>query len=558
VGHAEEIAPDEADTGLSFETLLVDLSARFINAPAHRLDAAIEDAQRQICEHFQIERVTLWERSPVPDCVMLTHAYESPTDYPRIRNLLESQFAPPRSAGPHDAVPLARLQMNAQATLPWIFAQLRAGKTVAISSLTQLPAQAQSDRECLRNFGTMSIVSVPLWMGHEWFGCLNFATRATERTWAPVVIRRFELMGHLFTNALIHRAADAAIRENESRLRAIFDTAVEGIVTTDARGIIESVNRAVAGMFGYEAAELTGQNVRILLPPPFCDEYDQFMANDQEVRQPKAIWRGRELLGQRKDGTVFPIELAVSESILGTRRIYTGLVRDITERKKVEESLRDAEQAARDLSGRLINALEEERSRLARELHDDVTQRLARLAIDLGRLQRAATSGAEIGELVGGVRDGLLKITEDVHALSYELHPAVLIDLGLDDALKAECDNLSKRLAVPTTLKLRSLPEAIPRDVAIGLFRIAQESLRNAVRHGRPSRVDVLLWGVDGGLQLAVRDDGIGFDPAARRGHPSLGLASMRERARLLGGELDVESQPGHGTTIIAWVPLRE
>lgn len=227
-----------------------------------------------------------------------------------------------------------------------------------------------------------------------------------------------------------------------------------------------------------------------------------------------------------------------------------GVVRDITELKR-------AEAAARDLSGRLINAQEEERARLARELHDDITQRLARLAIDVGRCE-LGTSEVPPAQTAREVREGLVQLSEDVHALSYRLHPSVLEDLGLAEALKAESERFTRRQSVPVEVNLRDLPDPIPPDAALCLFRVAQEALRNVARHAQAHKVELALRSLDGGLQLAIQDDGAGFDPARDRDRPSLGLSSMRERIHLLGGELDVDSAPGRGTTLVAWVPLKE
>ena len=217
---------------------------------------------------------------------------------------------------------------------------------------------------------------------------------------------------------------------------------------------------------------------------------------------------------------------------------------------------RRAEAAARDLAGRLINTQERERSRLARELHDDVTQRLARLAIDAGRAERG-DEGASPAETLRAVREDLVCLSEDVHALSYRLHPSLLDDLGLAEALKAECERFTRQESIPTEVKLHDLPAAIAADRALCLFRVAQSALRNVVRHARARRVEVTLRGLDGGLQLAVRDDGAGFDPARQHARHTLGLASMRERVHLMAGEFDIESAPGQGTLILAWVPLR-
>ena len=226
-----------------------------------------------------------------------------------------------------------------------------------------------------------------------------------------------------------------------------------------------------------------------------------------------------------------------------------GVSIDITRRRQAEE-------AARELSGRLINAHEEERSRLARELHDDVTQRLALLAIDAGRGEPILPAAG--GKAMRALREGLIRLSEDVHALSYRLHPSILEDLGLIEALKTECERFGRMASIAVDLKTQEVPEPLPHAVGLCLYRIAQEALRNVGRHAGASAVQVSLRRLDGGVQLAVRDNGAGFDPAQQRDRPSLGHASMRQRIYQLNGELEVESAPGHGTTVLAWVPLQE
>jgi signal transduction histidine kinase len=210
---------------------------------------------------------------------------------------------------------------------------------------------------------------------------------------------------------------------------------------------------------------------------------------------------------------------------------------------------RSAEREAEGLSGRLLTAHEDERRHLARELHDDLTQRLARLAIDAGRLERNA--GGDASEM----RRDLVRLSEDVHAMSYRLHPSVLDDLGLLEALRAECDRVARHGDLQVEVDARDVPDAVSAEASLCLFRVAQEALNNATRHGRASAVTVLLSPRGDGLQLAVSDNGSGFDPERPREHASLGLASMRERVRLLRGRLDIESTPGRGTTVVAWVP---
>lgn len=228
--------------------------------------------------------------------------------------------------------------------------------------------------------------------------------------------------------------------------------------------------------------------------------------------------------------------------------LILGLLLNRTKRRR-------AESAAHTLSQRLIHAHEEERARLARELHDDLTQRVARMAIDVGRVEQSS-EGQPGADTIRSVRDGLVGLSADIHALSYRLHPSILEDLGLAEALKAECDRFSRQESIPADLSVRALP-AIHPDTALCLFRVAQESLRNVARHARAKTVGVSVRSTEGGLELVVSDDGIGMRRDLEAEHPNLGLASMQERVRLLGGEFEVDSTPGQGTTILAWVPSR-
>jgi PAS domain S-box-containing protein len=354
----------------------------------------------------------------------------------------------------------------------------------------------------------------------------------------------------LLRNLVNRRRAERSLEESRNRLRAILDTAAEGIISINERGIIESVNTATTKLFGYAAEELIGQPVSLLLPSPFREELGPQRVNDPPTRPPPISGRGGEVSGRRKDGSGFPIDLAVSEISLPGGRIFTYFMRDLTERKQ-------AEQTAHEFAGRLLQAQEAERARLARELHDDITQRLARLAIDAGRVE-AGRNAAGQSETMREVRDGLVRLSEDVHSLSYRLHPSLLVDLGLVDALKVECERFTRQGAIAVEVKLEPFPGVVPPDTGLCLFRVTQEALRNVVRHARARSAAVSLRSLDGGLQLAVTDPGVGFDAGNQRRRPSLGLASMRERVRLLGGELDIESAPGQGTTVVAWVPLKE
>lgn len=216
---------------------------------------------------------------------------------------------------------------------------------------------------------------------------------------------------------------------------------------------------------------------------------------------------------------------------------------------------RRAEGEAQTLSGRLITAHEDERRWLARELHDDITQRLAGLAIAAAKLTGSDSTHADI-EAHCSIRAELIGLSQDVHNLSYRLHPSVIEDLGLVEALRAECERIARTESIRVDVRADELPKGLPNGVTLGIYRVAQEALRNIGRHAKASIVELSLAFSDGGLRLAVSDNGSGFAPDVQPHRPSLGHASMRERVRLLDGTLDIQSTPGAGTTVVAWVPL--
>ena len=216
---------------------------------------------------------------------------------------------------------------------------------------------------------------------------------------------------------------------------------------------------------------------------------------------------------------------------------------------------RAAEDRGRDLTRRLLTAHEDERRRLARELHDDLSQRLARFAIDAGQMEERLQTTS--GESAPPLSDGIARLSEDVHALSYQLHPSLIEDLGLVEALEAECERFSETEGIPAILEPAGLPIELTQEASLCLFRVAQEALRNVSRHARASQVSLSLVPLDGEVRLEVSDDGAGFDPAEAHGRGSLGHASMKERVELVRGRLQIRTGRGRGTTVVAWVPSR-
>jgi signal transduction histidine kinase len=283
-----------------------------------------------------------------------------------------------------------------------------------------------------------------------------------------------------------------------------------------------------AGSPVYDFRELERWGIKEALLPP----------GSTVMFRPPSLWRE------------YRVPLAIGLSVVAMQTaLIAGLLLHRSGRQAAEEEVRA-------LAHRLLTAHEDERRRLARELHDDLSQRLARLSIDAARVERSLSPSPE-KESARTMRADIGRLGDDVHALAYQLHPSVLDDLGLNEALKVECEQFARRESIPARLTAFEAPSELPAEVSVCLFRIAQEALRNAARHSRATRVNLEVIAKNGTVRMTVSDDGVGFVPAQQRNR-SLGHASMRERALLVGGTLEIESAPGRGTTVHVSVPMKK
>ena len=251
-------------------------------------------------------------------------------------------------------------------------------------------------------------------------------------------------------------------------------------------------------------------------------------------------------------------ERSWNETSLNRLKLVGEVLANALAHALADEALCASREEARQLAGRLLTAQEDERKRLAREMHDDVSQRLAATAITAGKFEQQFLAADPSREAMASLKDQLIELSDDVHRISRQLHPAILDDLGLEDALRSECDRFAEREGVVTHFHCGGLPDRLPKDIALCLYRIAQEALRNVAKHAQTDRVELVLNADAEFLDLEVRDFGRGFVPAEVRCQPGLGLASMEERTRLVGGEITISSVPSQGTSITVRVPLPE
>lgn len=349
-------------------------------------------------------------------------------------------------------------------------------------------------------------------------------------------------------------------RRSEGRLSEVVASVAEGIVTIDERQRIAMFNRGAERMFGRSAAEMAGQPLALLIPERFRARHEAhihgFAASGQTHRR---MGEYGTIYGLRAGGEEFPVEAAISRSEASPDRLLTVILRDITERMRTEQALRDYAGRLRLLSHRLFAAKEDERRRLARELHDRVGPDLTALSLNLKMLRgempadgmRQANARLDDCE---AILDQAAQLVRDVLV---NLRPPGLDELGLAAALTEHARQVAGRGGFSATVSGAEGMPRLPPATEITLFRIAQEALTNVARHAQATEATLALESGPDAVVLTITDNGRGFDTEAPPKEPraNLGLVNMRERAESIGGRLRVESAPGQGTRVIVEAP---
>ncbi len=319
--------------------------------------------------------------------------------------------------------------------------------------------------------------------------------------------------------------------------RQMADMSNDGFYLCDADGCFRYVNERAVTLTGYSRQELLRMTLFDLDPEYPRDQYRDIVAALAHGRLPPFEARTR-----RKDGTYAPTEASVARIDVGDEIYLFGVVRDITERKQMEA-------AQKTFTQRILQTLEAERERVARELHDDVGQAIATVGVLLHSLERIAGSvPEEVRPALEATHASIRQITESVARIVRDYHPAELLGLGLEDTVRSHAQQFAHRHGLTLRLATAAVAGLLSSDHELHLYRIAQEALANVARHARAKQVTVRLARERQRVVLTVRDNGIGFTPATA--HGGLGLVTMRERAALMGAELTIGAAPRRGTEV--------
>jgi PAS domain S-box-containing protein len=327
--------------------------------------------------------------------------------------------------------------------------------------------------------------------------------------------------------------AEQALRDREARLAAILNTVMDAVITIDHRGVIQSVNSATERMFGYTPDELIGQRVNILMPSPHREAHDGYLARYLQTGEKHIIGMSREIDALRKDGSVFPTELAISE--IEHLKLFTGVHRDLTQRKRLERDV--------------VEVASLEQRRIGQDLHDTVAQELTALNLlvkDMAETLR--TDPAKAAPLVERVDQGLQRSQQKLRTVLRGLLPVAVEGEGLMAALADLADRTQQEGNVTCTFACPEPVSLADNLAATHLYLIAQEAVHNALKHGRPRNIRISLQS-NHVLILQVQCDGTGM-PAGPAGNGGLGLRIMRDRAAIIGANLTIEPAEPTGVVV--------
>lgn len=341
-----------------------------------------------------------------------------------------------------------------------------------------------------------------------------------------------------------------------AEFQVLFDSAGSGALLVDRDGTIVLVNAWMETKFGYTREEMVGRSIELLLPARFVDAHNRFrnlLLARPEAGESKAV----EIQGRRKDGTEFPIRIELNPITTKDSTFTMATVIDLTSRKQSAERLSAAISERDGLRRQLLQAQEDERLRLAHELHDETGQALTAALLEIKALEHSINDNSL--DRLRRLQRQMEGIGKSLHRVASDLRPAALDELGLRAAIAAHMEEWSEQTGIETDFECdANVLESLPDETRTAIYRVVQESLTNVARHATNAKIVSLVMERNGDvLQLTIEDDGEGFETAAGSDRRGLGIAGMKERVSLIGGSLEVESSPGAGTAVFVRIPSR-
>ena len=521
-----KLAEEALKRQIEFDGLMTRILTRFTTCDASKVDESVIDALRQLAEFVGVDHAHVITISEDRSTWSVSYEWCGPHVKPQFDHYQDLRFG----------------------TAPWSESKILADEVVRINVLDDYPPDAPERRESDKEAGAKCNLVVPMHgAGGTITGTVGMDCHARPVTWSDEDVGRCKMVGDAIASVLERQRAERALRESEERFRVMADSApvMMWMSGTDKR--CTDFNRGWLQFTGRTLEQEMGDGWSAGVHPDDLHGCVQTYFRSFDKRRPFNM----EYRLRRHDGSYRWItDVGVPRFLPdGSFAGYIGCCVDI-------EDQRIAEMARRELAGRLINAQEGERTRIARELHDDIGQSLAMLGIQLQRASQVASGEPAITKIgAKELRDRVKEIGNKVSRLSHQLHSSELEYLGLTFAVKSLCREFLEKSHLAIECSCSGVPDELDGTIALGCLRVIQEALHNAVKHSRATDVQVELIGTADFVSLTVSDNGVGFDPGSSGAGPGLGLISMRERMHLLGGDFMISSSPGQGTRITARAP---
>lgn len=362
----------------------------------------------------------------------------------------------------------------------------------------------------------------------------------------------------LYVQARVRQTAKRALQQAEARINGILGSAMDAIITIDESQHVVMFNRAAEEMFGWHEADAIGAPLARFIPERFrVGHVDHVRAFGETGIVSRRMGAQRIVTGLRLNGEEFPIDASISQLSADGGKFYTVILRDVTERLRADEELRRSKDELRELGAVAHQVREQEKKRLARELHDELAQALTALKMDVAWCRERTVGGdGSIETRLDRMEATLDAAVAATRRMASDLRPLMLDDLGLLPAVEWLVENFTSRTGVACKLATSGSELELDGLRATAVYRIVQESLANVAKHAQASWVEVTIRSNGSSLLIDVRDDGQGFSPQEPRKPDSYGLLGLRERASLLGGKASVASAPGQGTRIEVQLPI--
>jgi signal transduction histidine kinase len=436
---------------------------------------------------------------------------------------------------------------------PWMSRQIGRGEVVAFTRPDDLPPEAATDAATFVAHGTRSHACIPLVEDGVTRRVLALSTVREERAWPEPLVQQLGLIVEILGQILARKQAEVEVEESEALQRAMLSSLPSRIAVLDREARLLAVNRA---WLDQQAERDAGPMARARVGTSYLDACREAVMTGEAGAREVTSSVEAVLAGVSQTTAIEYMEKREGAerwfllSVIPLRGSRGGAViarTDVTEQVLARNQLRQ-------FSGHLLAAQEDERRRIARELHDDFNQRLVLLAIEISQMNGGPADGPAPG--VRRMAERVGEISADLHRLAYRLHPFKLEYLGLAAAARGLCAEIGDAHDIAVTFSERDIPAALPSEIAVCVYRVLQEALSNVVKHSGSARAEVELTGDGSTMRLSVRDFGLGMAPRVAPSRQGLGLTSIRERLRSVNGVLTVDSAGAAGTTLVVRIPL--